>query len=204
MQFEVEKEADTGKLKAVNVTNADGTAIVPAPRERRRRPIKEKDGDAAAGGGADAKPAKAEGGDVKEEKKEDKPKKAGGGGRQRKPRGKNHKEGEAKAASSTPKEVPFHASLDDDVKKKLEAKGLELGKRTTVDVAVGDSRIKLGQGGYAGCAMAAAVVGEGTYTCDTKGTVTFHWDRSIEYKDGAWKKGDASKLVGSISLADGE
>lgn len=194
VSFEIEKEADTGKLKAVNVTNADGTPIVPPPRERRRRQTKEKGGDGAADDSAD-EPSPAAAGEAKEDEK---PKKTGG--RHRKPRGKNNKD-ESKAPAA-PKEAPFHASLEEDVKKKLEGKGLELGKRTTVDVAIGDSRIKLGQGGYAGCALASAVVGEGTYTCDTKGTVTFKWERSIEYKDGAWKKGDASKLVASISLAD--
>ena len=112
-------------------------------------------------------------------------------------------EGGGKPAAAA-KEPPFHASLEEDVKKKMQDKGLELGKRTTVDVAVGDVRIKLGQGGYAGCALASAAVGEGTYTCDEKGTVNFKWERSLEYKEKAWTKGDAGALVATISLADGE
>jgi len=197
VQFEVEKEADTGKLKAVNVTNKDGTPIVPPPRERRRRAHKEDkkaEGNGAKEEAADA--AKASSGD---EKKEDKPKKT----RQpRKNRGKDKgKEGEEKPPRA-PKEPPFHAALEEDVKKKMEEKGLELGKRTTVDVAVGDTRIKLGQGGYAGCALASAVLGEGTYTCDAKGNVTFKWVRSLEYKDNAWKTGDPASLISTISLAD--
>lgn len=199
----MEKEADTGKLKAIKVTNADGTPVVPAPRERRRR--KETGGGDA---GADENTAAASGGgkaaETKDEKKDDKPKKSGG--RQRKPRGNRESaKDEAKApAAATTKEAPFHASLEEDVKKNLEDKGLELGKRTTVDVSIGDTRIKLGQGGYAGCAMATAVVGEGTYTCDKQGSVAFKWERSLEYKDGAWKKGGTSTLVTSISLVDGK
>lgn len=170
---------------------------MPPPRERRRRGGKEENGDAAV-----------EAPKATEDQKDDKNKK--GGGRQpRKPRGKNNNshnekdEGKAAAAAAT-KEPPFHASLQEDVKKKMQDKGLELGKRTTVDVAVGDVRIKLGQGGYAGCALASATVGEGTYTCDEKGTVNFKWERSLEYKEKAWKKGDPSGLIATISLADGK
>ena len=192
----MEKDADGEKHKAVNVTNPDGTPIVPPPRERRRRGGKEEKGDAA-----DEAPK------ATEDQKDDKNKK--GGGRQpRKPRGKNNnsnnEKDEGKAAAAATKEPPFHASLQEDVKKKMQDKGLELGKRTTVDVAVGDVRIKLGQGGYAGCALASATVGEGTYTCDEKGTVNFKWERSLEYKEKAWKKGDPSGLIATISLADGK
>lgn len=190
----MEKDADGEKHKAVNVTNPDGSPIVPPPRERRRRSA--KDGDAAAAEGDDAA-------DKAEEKNENK---KGGGRQQRKARGKNnsnnHKEDGKPGA--TPKQAPFHASLDEDVKKKMTDKGLELGKRTTVDVAVGDARIKLGQGGYAGCALASATVGEGTYTCDDKGTVNFKWEKSLEYKGKTWKKGDPSTMIATISLADGK
>ena len=189
MQFEIEKEADTGKLKAVNVTNPDGSPIVPPPRERRRRPAK-KEGSAENSG---------EEGGKTDEKKEEKPKKTRPA---RKPR--KGKEADPNKPAPPPKEPPFHAALNEDVKKKMEAKGLELGKRTTVDVAVGDARIKLGQGGYAGCAMASAVVGEGTYTCDEKGVVTFKWERSLAYKDKAWTPTDTGSLLASLSLADGE
>jgi hypothetical protein len=103
-----------------------------------------------------------------------------------------------------PKEPPFHASLNDDVKKALTDKGLELGKRTTLDVAVGDARIKLGQGGYAGCAFASAVVGEGTYVCEPNGSITFNWERSLAYKNGAWTTNDPKSLLASINLSDGK
>ena len=196
----MEKDTDGEKHKAVNVTNADGSPIVPPPRERRRRNGKDDKEDGAAGDAAAAAEAP-----KNDDKKDDKGKKGGGRQQQRKPRTKNNHNGnkdESKAAAA-PKEAPFHASLQEDVKKKMQDKGLELGKRTTVDVAVGDARIKLGQGGYAGCALASAVVGEGTYTCDDKGTVNFKWERSLEFKDKAWKKGNPSTLVASISLADG-
>jgi hypothetical protein len=191
VQFEIETEEDTGKLKAVNVTNPDGSPVVPPPRERRRRQPKEDDG--AEGGGE----ATAEG----EEKTEDETaKKPRGKGKGRKPSGGKD---DAKK-STTVKDPPFHTSISEDVKKTMEEKGLELGKRTTVDVAIGDARIKLGQGGYAGVALASAAVGEGSYTCDESGTVTFKWDRSLEFKDNAWTKGDESKLIVSLSLADGK
>lgn len=199
----MEKEEDTGKLKAVNVMNKDGTPIVPPPRERRRRQHKDEKTTEEDGAKEEAAEAAKSIGD-----KENKEEKAKKGRNNRKNRGKDKaaKEGggDAKPASA-PKEAPFHASLEDDVKKNMEDKGLELGTRTTIDVAIGDTRIKLGQGGYAGCAMASGVVGEGTYTCDEKGTVTFQWERCLEYKDNAWQKGDpAASLVATISLSDGK
>ena len=185
MQFEVEKDADGEKFKAINVTNADGTAVVPPPRERRRRANKEGSGDEGAA----------------DDKQEDKAK-TSAGRNQRKPRNSKSNNGKEEKAAA-PKEAPFHSALEEDVKKIMQNKGLELGKRTTVDISVGDARIKLGQGGYAGCALASAVVGEGTYACDAKGKVTFKWQKSLEYKDKAWKKGDPSKLIASITLSDG-
>lgn len=73
----------------------------------------------------------------------------------------------------------------------------------TIDIALGDARIKLGQGGYAGLAHASGMVGEGTYTCSDKGLVTFSWERCIEFIDGKWTPGSVNKLLPSLSLTTG-
>lgn len=73
----------------------------------------------------------------------------------------------------------------------------------TIDVALGDARIKLGQGGYAGLAHASGMVGEGTYKCSDKGLVAFTWERCLEFKDGNWTPGVASKLMPTLSLTEG-
>jgi hypothetical protein len=74
----------------------------------------------------------------------------------------------------------------------------------TIDVALGESRIKLGQGGYAGLAHASGMVGEGTYKCSDKGVVTFSWERCLEFIDGKWTPSSASILMPTLSLTAGK
>lgn len=90
---------------------------------------------------------------------------------------------------------------------KIGDKGIVLGNRTTIDVALTPhARIKLGQGGYAGICLQTAIVGEGTYVCDPEtALVTFTWVRAIKCStDGAaaWQPYDASQLLPSFSLLD--
>lgn len=179
----MEKEEDTGKLKAINVTAPGGGAIKPPPRERKRRPLKGKSsggGAAASSGDEAAAPS-------------DEKKNGGGGGK---------KDG-GKPVASSGREPPFHDIIGADAKAKIKEKGVDLGRKMTIDVALGDARIKLGQGGYAGLALASAVVGEGTYTCDESANVNFTWERCLECKDGKWIPGDSGKLLKSFSLANG-
>lgn len=119
----------------------------------------------------------------------------------RKPRGGDDQNGEKPA--STPREPPFHNPIPENVKSDIaNSKGIKL-VRNTVDVALGGSRIKLGQGGYASLVDATKIVGEGTFTCDAAAQITFKWERCLDMSSGAWAPGDASKLVKSISLAKG-
>jgi len=171
VEFEVEKE-ESGKLKAINVTAPGGGSLKPPPRDRRRRGRKGK--------GSGESGDEAVSGDEEGKK---------GGGRNG-----------GKKKESKPREPPFHSVIEDTVKEKIAAKGVDLGQKMTIDVAHGESRVKLGQGGYAGLAHAGGMVGEGTYTCDAKGNVSFKWERCLEYKDGAWSKGDTGKLMKSMSL----
>jgi len=174
VEFEVEKE-ESGKLKAINVTAPGGGSLKPPPRDRRRRGRKGK--------GSGESGDEAVSGDEEGKK---------GGGRNG-----------GKKKESKPREPPFHSVIEDTVKEKIAAKGVDLGQKMTIDVAHGESRVKLGQGGYAGLAHAGGMVGEGTYTCDAKGNVSFKWERCLEYKDGAWSKGDTGKLMKSMSLVSG-
>ena len=204
MEFEVEKE-ESVKLKAINVTAPGGVSIKPPKRDRKRAPRgKGKgEGDALSGeSGDEATPAKEA--PVPKEKPEGAAKSNG-----RKKGGA--KEGEKKAPAekkvateSKPREPPFHDAIDEEAKASIKAKGIDLGRKMTVDVAFGDSRIKLGQGGYAGLADATGMVGEGTYTCDDKGLVTFTWERCLSYADGKWSSCDTGKLIKSLSLANGK
>ena len=197
MEFEVEKE-ESGKLKAINVTAPGGTSIKPPKRDRKRGPRKGKGGTASGESGDEAAPADNEAPKEKE----------GGAKNGRKKSGEKKPAAEKKAATekkteAKPREPPFHDSIEEEAKASIKAKGVDLGRKMTVDVAFGDARIKLGQGGYAGLANASGMVGEGTYTCNEKGQVTFTWERCLTYADGKWISGDIDKLTKSLSLVNG-
>ena len=176
VEFEVEQEEETGKYKAINVTAPGGGPLTPPPRGSRGP--KQRRSTAEGGGG--------ESGEGQDN--------ANGG------------TAEGNKSPRKPKVPPFHADLDDDVKEKIvETAGIELGPtKTTVDVAQGGARIKLGQGGYCAYCNTDALVGEGTYTCDSRGVVTFAWERSLEFVDGKWVEGETSKLPQTLTLTDGK
>mmetsp|Transcript_22128 Transcript_22128/g.28629 ORF Transcript_22128/g.28629 Transcript_22128/m.28629 type:complete len:354 (-) Transcript_22128:212-1273(-) len=222
VKFDVEKEDESGKLKAVNVTNVDGTPISPPARQPRRpRGQKnKKEGEAEASAEVAEtpdEPAEGTSGDEAKENvdKGDTPGKKGKGRNGRGARSNNGKkkaEGAAngevtkEASSATPappKEPPFHAKFSEEIKSQINEKGLQLGNKTTIDVALGEAtRIKLGQGGYAGLALASAVIGEGKYDCTELGLVRFTWERSLKFDGGEWKTEDPADLLNTFSLLD--
>ena len=227
MKFDVEKEADSGRLKAVNVTNRDGSPIVPPPRQPRRNRPTSGEGDATDDAAAAA--AEPEGGTAPTDTKNGGRGRGrssrggpGGGNNNRRTNGGNRRTnteggGEGTAGeggatsnnSTTPREPPFHSHFSEDLRTQISNKGIVLGNRTTIDVALAPhARIKLGQGGYAGICLQTAIVGEGTYVCDPSGAlVTFTWLRALKCSaDGdavAWKPYDATQLLPSFSLLDG-
>jgi len=168
----------------VNVTNVGGSPLSPPSREKRRK--------------RKPKTEEGEGGKSSDEKEAEVKKPNGGRGE---PKGGKKKGG---TKPQPPKrEPPFHQVIPEDLKSKISAKGLKL-VRYTVDLALGNSRIKLGQGGYASLVDAKGLIGEGSYACDETGKVSFTWERCLEFADGKWNLGDASKLIPSISLVDGK
>lgn len=174
VEFETEKD-ESGKLKAVNVTGVGGALLVPPKREKRRQRKPKKEAEGSGG----------EGGETINTN--------GGKGRQN---GKKKKE-------PVKKEPPFHDVIKPDIRTKITDKGLKL-VRNTVDISLGDSRIKLGQGGYASLVDASGMIGEGSYTCDENAKVVFAWERCLEFAGGKWQKADVSKLVASLCLTDGK
>lgn len=212
VEFEIETE-DSGKLKAVKVTSPGGAPIKPPTRERKRQPRKDnKEASKAVESGDDEKEDAGTGDEGNGERKE---RKDGGRNRRRRNPRSNKKAGdegevretrearEPREKSDAPKkerEPPFHSVIADEEKAKIAAKGIDLGQKMTIDLALGDARFKLGQGGYAGLAHASGMVGEGTYKCSDKGVVTFEWERCLEFKDGKWTPGGLTKLLTTISL----
>jgi hypothetical protein len=196
VEFDVETEA-SGKLKAMNVTAPGGLSIKPPPkREKKPRPPRKapaaENGDAASpevtaeAGGENVAPVKEKNGRTKKGAV----KKAAGTA--------------APASTKPPRDPPFHDVLTDDVKEAIAAKGVELGRKMTVDIALGGARVKLGQGGYAGLADARGMIGEGTYTCDAMGNVSFVWERCLVFSDNKWNATATDALLLSLSLSNGK
>lgn len=171
VQFEVATD-DNGKLKAQHVTSADGSPCpIPEPRERRRRK-KKNDADTPNGTVAENETAENEGGDKTEETKNNSgkpPEKKGGRNRKRKnnnKKGKNTdndnnrnnnnnnneiKNGNSDKAKSNdgdkkPVKEQMETILKPDVKKGLESKQIKIVAGKTF-IAIGDARMKLGNGG---------------------------------------------------------
>jgi hypothetical protein len=180
VEFDVEKE-ESGKFKAVNVTAPGGGPLKPPPKREPRVKAEPAEGDELK-----------ESGDENGEKSARGSRRGGGrGGRGKK------STGEKKV------DPPFHDVINDEVKQQIEATGIELVKKNTIDVALGIARIKLGRGGYCGYCSSDATVAEGTYTCDEQGVVTFDWKLAIEYSGDKWIPSDTSKLMPTLSLVAG-
>ena len=188
------------------MTSPGGLSIKPPKRERKRAPRKTND---------DGTPLNGENGDHHDDNvaaptEGDNVNENGGApsknGRKKKPAAaKKTPEGAASEAPAPrpPRDPPFHDQLTEDVKASIAAKGVDLGRKMTIDIALGGARIKLGQGGYAGLADARGMVGEGTYSCDPSGNVSFVWERCLLYSDGSWNATTTDSLLPSLSLPKG-
>mmetsp|Transcript_130647 Transcript_130647/g.194631 ORF Transcript_130647/g.194631 Transcript_130647/m.194631 type:complete len:345 (+) Transcript_130647:56-1090(+) len=216
--FEVEFEAvkdENDKLKAENVTAADGTSCPgPEPRERRNRNRKKKGGaaDDENGEEAVAETGDEAGGEKTDAGADANEKEGGKGGRKNRRRRKNGKKTEdegAEGAAAAPKPKPapkptWYSELDESVKTAMEANGIKVdGGRAFV--AIGDARVKIGTTGYAAMAHTNGIIAEGTYTCEKDGIVKPTWVKVLKF-DGEWKASDATEqkdvLVGDINLSD--
>jgi hypothetical protein len=103
--------------------------------------------------------------------------------------------------------VPFwHDFLSDSVKSLLEEK--DIRKTTgTIDISIGDARVKLGTNGYSSMAHASGLLAEGSFTCDADGNTSFTWEHLIacDKANGSWvATGDKSGLPAAFNLGDGE
>lgn len=197
VEFDIETEA-SGKLKAINVTSPGGESIKPPKRDRTRKPRPPKTEETTNG---------ENGHDTTVEANENSAPNKERNGRKKKPANKKTTAAPVAPSATTeptttkpPRDPPFHDALTDDVKASIAAKGVDLGRKMTIDIALGGARIKLGQGGYAGLADARGMVGEGTYACDPSGNVTFLWERCILFSNGAWTPTTTESLLKSLSL----
>jgi len=122
------------------------------------------------------------------------------------PRRRDGKGGRSASTKGPPKPMdPFwHESLNDGVKGFLEEKGIRTSTGT-IDVSVGDSRVKMGTNGYSSMAHADGVLAEGSFACDKDGNASFTWEHFITFDkaSGQWvASGDKSMLPSTFCLAD--
>ncbi|KAL3778080.1 hypothetical protein ACHAW5_001419 [Stephanodiscus triporus] len=120
--------------------------------------------------------------------------------------GKGNRTKKAGKGTAKPIEPFWHDSLTDSVKGLLEKK--DIRKTTgTIDVSVGDARVKLGTNGYSSTAHASGLLAEGSFTCDADGNVAFTWEHWIAYDkaSGVWAvTGDKSGLPSAFNLGDAD
>ncbi|GKY98120.1 hypothetical protein MPSEU_000769800 [Mayamaea pseudoterrestris] len=173
VEFEVEHDADTGKPKALNVTAPGGQPMDLPQRQVRRTRANAKDKEML-------NPIN------------------GSGNATGKPKARRPK----KKKDAAPKETPFHAQLSDEVRDAIKKKGLDLDSKGTVDVSIGDARVKLGLGQYAGLAHKDGIVAEGNYACDQNGLVSITWAKAIRFQDGSWQPFGTETLVKTIMLTE--
>lgn len=114
--------------------------------------------------------------------------------------GRRNERGPAK-----PKDPFWHDVLSDHEKGSLEEKGIRTSTGT-IDVSVGDARVKLGTRGYSSMAHAEGIIAEGTFECDADGIATFAWEHCISYDEasGQWVStpDKAAELLSTLSLSD--
>lgn len=125
--------------------------------------------------------------------------------------GNNNGGGKAPAAraergSPKPKEPFWHEILSDDVKGAIAEKKVRTSSGT-IDVAVGDARVKLGTRGYSSMAHADGIIAEGTFECGADGNATFVWEHCITFDSGSGQwvltNDKAAELLSALSLSDG-
>lgn len=177
VEFDVVND-DDGKLKADNVT-APGGGPCTGPRRRRR-----KNGE-----------------ETTEEEAGDEPQPSTGDESQQR---RSKKKQGSKANKPARQQPQWHDILSDSVKEALDKKGI---RRTTgtMDVSVGNVRIKLGTRSYTSMAHSDGILAEGTFTCDENGVVGLQWERALTFAaDGTWSSEATEGLLASLDLSSGK
>lgn len=95
----------------------------------------------------------------------------------------------------------WHDILSDEVKQALKDKDIRTSTGT-IDISLGNARIKLGTRSYASIATEDKILAEGTYECDSDGHASFQWKRAIRFTDVWNALVDFSSLVKEVNLSD--
>jgi CspA family cold shock protein len=101
----------------------------------------------------------------------------------------------------------WHDDLKEEVKDVLDQKGIAR-VTGTLDIAIGDARVKLGTRGYASVAQKNKTIAEGSFSCDQEGQglITLEWKRAIQFgPDDVWDTVDSNgldNLIAEVNLLD--
>jgi len=103
-----------------------------------------------------------------------------------------------------PATLMWHQHLKDTVKESLDQK--EISRQDgTLNIALGDARVKLGIKSYASLVHEDKIIVEGTFSCDEEGegVIVFDWKRAIEFDSDSesWKvREDIGNVVSELNL----
>lgn len=186
VEFEVGLD-DDGKPKAENVTAPGGGACTGVRKvrthqnRRRRRHGRNEDGEMTGeGGDGHGDGGEAVNNDVSTTH--------------------THAPTETVTAKREPQPL-WHDALSEEVKQAFQEKQIRTSTGT-LDIALGNSRIKLGTRNYASIARNDFVLAEGSFHCDTDGHAVFEWKRAMRFTD-AWNPYlDLPSIVAEVNLTD--
>ena len=116
---------------------------------------------------------------------------------------KNKEKSDEGETTKTSKSEFWHSKVNEDVSSALSEKGISVATGT-IDISLGDHRIKLGSQGYCSCAHKDKKLVEGTFTSSNDGSVTFTWEKCIGFDDESWKLLDAAGIVSDLNLKDAD
>lgn len=114
--------------------------------------------------------------------------------------------GDGKVSTAPMKKEPqplWHDTLSGEVKQALSDKSIRTSTGT-LDISLGNARIKLGTRSYASIAIEDGILAEGSFHCDPDGNADFEWSRAIRFTD-VWNPFlDLSAIINEVNLTDGE
>ena len=112
-----------------------------------------------------------------------------------------------RGANKEPKDASsfWHYNMSEEVKEAIASKNIR-ATTGTIDLSFGETRIKLGTGGYASMAHANGILAEGSFSCETDGQAKISLEKVLSFADGEWKPipVEGCGLPTFFSLCDGK
>jgi len=171
-EFEVVTE-ESGKLRAISITSADGSPCPGPEPKQRRKPRSNRSGEIDE--------AKTNENSDEDEGEDANANASGKRTSSRKKRNNNAKNnGDDDGDISRP--PSWETGLEESVQVAMKLKDIKVDAGRAF-LSIGDARVKLGTDGYSALAHAEALLAEGTWTVEPNGVVTTTWDRVLKLGD---------------------